>query len=170
MARNLASFLTDSAEQHGERTALKLDDAEVTYEQLDEASARAAALLKSKGFEEGDRVGIMLPNVPYFAVAPPRGLLARLRGRRHRAEKRSMIWEGSDGAELDGMIAEGGAWTAMYEPDRVREMLAQCRAGKPDAHFQDPLEGIVYRQAFEDHLGLLGDRAAGGPPLLDAAR
>src|SRR4051794_13866307 len=69
MARNLASFLTDSAEQHGDRTALKLDDAEVTYSQLDEASARAAALLKSKGFQTGDRVGIMLPNVPYFAIA-----------------------------------------------------------------------------------------------------
>src|SRR5215217_4819515 len=68
MARNLANFLSDSAEQHGDRTALKLDDAEVTYKQLDEASGRAAALLKSKGFEDGDRVGIMLPNVPYFAI------------------------------------------------------------------------------------------------------
>src|SRR5215216_3478414 len=68
MARNLATFLSDSAEQHGDRAALKLDDAEVTYEQLDEASGRAAALLKSKGFEDGDRVGIMLPNVPYFAI------------------------------------------------------------------------------------------------------
>ena len=36
---------------------------------LDEASARAAALLKAKGLERGDRVGIMLPNVPYFAIA-----------------------------------------------------------------------------------------------------
>jgi long-chain acyl-CoA synthetase len=69
MASNLASILEDTAREHGERTALKLDDAEVTYEQLDEASARAAALLKSKGVEPGDRVGIMLPNVPYFAVA-----------------------------------------------------------------------------------------------------
>jgi long-chain acyl-CoA synthetase len=69
MAGNLASILEDTAREHGERTALKLDDAEVTYEQLDEGSARAAALLKSKGLEPGDRVGIMLPNVPYFAVA-----------------------------------------------------------------------------------------------------
>jgi long-chain acyl-CoA synthetase len=69
MGRNLASFLADSASNHGDRTALKLDDAEVTYEQLDEGSARVAALLKSKGFEPGDRVGVMLPNVPYFALA-----------------------------------------------------------------------------------------------------
>lgn len=107
-------------------------------------------------------------DVPYFAVAPPRGPVARLRRRRHRAEKRAMIWEGEDGAELDAMIAAGGAWTAMYEPDRVREMLAQCRAGKPDGHFQDPFEGIVYRQAFDDHLVLLGERATAGPALLGA--
>src|SRR4051794_8208049 len=68
MGRNLASFLTDTASRAGDSTALKLDDATVTYEQLDEASARAAALLASKGFQAGDRVGIMLPNVPYFAV------------------------------------------------------------------------------------------------------
>src|SRR5215211_7609942 len=69
MARNLAAFLTDTASQHGERPALKLDDATLTYSELDDASARVAALLKSKGFEAGDRVGIMLPNVPYFAIA-----------------------------------------------------------------------------------------------------
>src|SRR5215207_7842070 len=68
MGRNLASFLTDTASRAGDRTALKLDDAEVTYQQLDDASARIAALLESKGFEAGDRVGIMLPNVPYFAI------------------------------------------------------------------------------------------------------
>jgi len=66
---NLASILTNTAEKHGERTALKLDDTEVTYEQLNEGSARVAGLLKAKGFEPGDRIGIMLPNVPYFAIA-----------------------------------------------------------------------------------------------------
>src|SRR6195952_5180037 len=69
MANNLASILENTAKQHGDRPALKLDDVTVTYEQLDEASARAAALLRSKGLEPGDRVGVMLPNVPYFAIA-----------------------------------------------------------------------------------------------------
>jgi long-chain acyl-CoA synthetase len=68
MGNNLATILTDSAAKHADRPALKLDDAELTYGQLDEGSARLAALLGSKGVEPGDRVGIMLPNVPYFAV------------------------------------------------------------------------------------------------------
>src|SRR4051812_14009317 len=69
MGSNLGQILADSAERYADRPAIRLDDAVITYQQLDEASARAAALLKSKGVQPGDRVGIMLPNVPYFAVA-----------------------------------------------------------------------------------------------------
>src|SRR3954452_8566599 len=66
---SLAKLLTETAAEHGDRTALRLDDAAVTYAQLDDGSARVAALLRDKGVEPGDRVGVMLPNVPYFAVA-----------------------------------------------------------------------------------------------------
>jgi long-chain acyl-CoA synthetase len=65
---NLAEILTASAERGADRIALKLDDTEVSYGLLNEASARVAALLADKGVGPGDRVGIMLPNVPYFAL------------------------------------------------------------------------------------------------------
>src|SRR5919108_5281708 len=68
MSENLARILTEAAEQHGDRTAFKLDDVELSYSMLDEGSARVAGLLKSKGLEPGDRVGLMMPNVPYFPV------------------------------------------------------------------------------------------------------
>ena len=68
MSENLASFVTASAERFGDRPALKLDDTVVNYALLNEGSARIAKLLKDKGLERGDRVGIMLPNVPYFAI------------------------------------------------------------------------------------------------------
>jgi long-chain acyl-CoA synthetase len=63
---NLASIVTEAAEKDGDHVAVKLDDAEFTYAELDEASARVAGLLRARGIEAGDRVGIMLPNVPYF--------------------------------------------------------------------------------------------------------
>jgi long-chain acyl-CoA synthetase len=66
MSENLARILTETAEQHGDRTAFKLDDVELSYAMLDEGSARVAGLLKAKGLEPGDRVGLMMPNVPYF--------------------------------------------------------------------------------------------------------
>jgi long-chain acyl-CoA synthetase len=63
---NLAELLTNTAAEHGDRIAIKLDDVELSYAMLDAASQRIAGLLKADGFEVGDRVGIMLPNVPYF--------------------------------------------------------------------------------------------------------
>ncbi len=69
MSENLASNLTATAERFGDRPALKLDDVVVDYNTLNEGSARVAGLLKAKGVDKGDRVGIMLPNVPYFALA-----------------------------------------------------------------------------------------------------
>ena len=49
--------------------AIKLDEIEITYRALDAASAAAADLLRGLGVEPGDRVGLMVPNVPQFAVA-----------------------------------------------------------------------------------------------------
>jgi long-chain acyl-CoA synthetase len=65
---NLASILTDSAERDADHVAIKLDDAELTYSELDGATAHVVGMLRELGLEPGDRVGIMLPNVPHFAV------------------------------------------------------------------------------------------------------
>ena len=64
---NLAQLLTEAAAQHADRPALKLDENVVTYAMLDDAASRVAGLLTARGMEPGDRVGIMLPNVPYSA-------------------------------------------------------------------------------------------------------
>jgi long-chain acyl-CoA synthetase len=66
---NLARNLTDTSRAHGGRVAVRVDDAAMTYQALDEASARVAGLLRERGFRPGDRVGIMLPNVAEVPVA-----------------------------------------------------------------------------------------------------
>ncbi len=65
---NLAQTLLDSAERDPEHVAVKLDHAELSYQMLAGASAHLAGLLAEHGFERGDRVGVMLPNVPYFPI------------------------------------------------------------------------------------------------------
>ncbi len=65
---NLASILTESAARDPEHIALKLDDFELNYAFLDGATAHLAGLLHEKGIARGDRVAIMVPNVPHFAV------------------------------------------------------------------------------------------------------
>src|ERR1700684_2306049 len=65
---NLAANLIGSAERHADHIALKLDETEIPYAALDAASARVAGLLRDRGLRSGARVGVMLPNVPAFAV------------------------------------------------------------------------------------------------------
>jgi long-chain acyl-CoA synthetase len=66
--QNLASILTETASEHGDRVALRLDGTELSYKQVEEASTHAAGLIRAKGVEPGDRVAVMLPNVPHFAM------------------------------------------------------------------------------------------------------
>ena len=65
---NFAEELSAAAREHGDRPAVKLDDIVMSYGMLDAATARAAGFLREKGVREGDRVGMQLPNVPYFPI------------------------------------------------------------------------------------------------------
>ena len=66
---NLSSLLERAAAGQPDRTAVKLDDMELTYAQLHDAARRVTSLLASAGVTRGDRVGLMLPNVPAFPIA-----------------------------------------------------------------------------------------------------
>ncbi|OIK07575.1 long-chain-fatty-acid--CoA ligase [Streptomyces monashensis] len=65
---NLADFLVDTARRLPDRPALRLGTTTTTYAELDRLSARAAALLRTEGLRTGDRVALMLPNVPEFVI------------------------------------------------------------------------------------------------------
>ncbi|MBJ7522190.1 MAG: AMP-binding protein, partial [Solirubrobacteraceae bacterium] len=69
MGLNLATLLDQSARRAPDHVALRLGELAVTYAQLDEQTKRFAALLKSRGIQPGDRVALMLPNVPHFPIA-----------------------------------------------------------------------------------------------------
>jgi long-chain acyl-CoA synthetase len=65
---NLASFLTRTATERGDRIALRLGEAAISYLELDRASSRVTGLLGELGVGPGDRVGVMLGNTPDFAA------------------------------------------------------------------------------------------------------
>jgi long-chain acyl-CoA synthetase len=65
---NLAKNLTNTTRVHAGRVAVRVDNAAMTYRALDDASARVAGLLRERGLEPGDRVGLMLPNVAEVPV------------------------------------------------------------------------------------------------------
>jgi long-chain acyl-CoA synthetase len=137
---NLAQLLTRSASQYGPRSALKLDDAVLSYDELNEGAARVAGLLRQRGLSPGDRVGIMLPNVPYFGVVyygilraggvvVPLNVLLKARevsfylgdsGARY-----AFIWHGFAG-EADAGARESGGGTELIEvrPGEFERLLA----------------------------------------------
>ena len=65
---NLALNLIEAARMYGDKAAVCLDGDVLSYAALDEASAQLPGLLHARGVAPGDRVGIMLPNVPEFAI------------------------------------------------------------------------------------------------------
>src|SRR5271154_1911851 len=65
----LSSLLERAAADHPGHPAIRLADLVVSYAQRREAAGRMSTLLAAAGVEPGDRVGIMLPNVPAFPIA-----------------------------------------------------------------------------------------------------
>ncbi len=65
---NFAQELSAAAAEAADRPAVKLDDTVLTYGVLDAVVARAAGVLRARGVGPGDRVGMQMPNVPYFPM------------------------------------------------------------------------------------------------------
>ena len=66
---NISSLLERAAAGHPDHPALRMDDMVLSYAELREAAGRMSTLLASLGVGPGDRVGLMLPNVPAFPIA-----------------------------------------------------------------------------------------------------
>ena len=65
---NICEHLTATARIYPNRDAIRFDGTSLTYAQLDRRSVAASQRLEQAGIGAGDRVSIMLPNVPAFAV------------------------------------------------------------------------------------------------------
>ena len=139
---NLADILTESAAREPQRVAIKLDDMELTYELLVAGAARVAGLLRSKGVEPGDRVAIMLPNVPYFpvvyygalragAVVVPMNVLNKRREVKFYLEDSGarvlFLWNGFADEGEPG-AADAGADCVTIVPGEFETLLADCAA------------------------------------------
>jgi len=65
---NLRLMLEERAKRYRDKIAFALGEHRLSYAELDEASNRIANALIRIGVEKGDRVAILLPNIPEFAV------------------------------------------------------------------------------------------------------
>src|SRR5215217_1882328 len=147
MPTSLANLLTETASAHADRPALKLDDTVVNYAVLNEGATRIAGLLKDKGLQPGDRVGVMLPNVPYFGivyygvlraggVVVPMNVLLKPREVQFYlsdpgAEHLFGWHEFAQAAEEDSR--EAGADAIIVKPGEFEQLLAQAPEATEDA-------------------------------------
>ncbi len=69
MNANLFTDIASAIADHPTRPAIRAGETTLSYADLDDLTARAAGLLRDYGVEPGDRVAVMLPNVPAFATA-----------------------------------------------------------------------------------------------------
>jgi long-chain acyl-CoA synthetase len=167
MHENLATILTDTAKRHGDRTAFKVDDVELNYALLDEASARIAGFLREKGMAEGDRVGLMLPNVPYFpvvyygilraggVVVPMNVLLKEREVRFYLDDSGARIlfaWHGFAEAAETG-AADAGAECVLVKPGEFEQMLAS----------QEPHHAVADRAGTDTAVVLYTSGTTGTP-------
>ncbi|GAA4256285.1 long-chain-fatty-acid--CoA ligase [Dactylosporangium darangshiense] len=65
---NLAGNLVRSARAFPDRPAVRLHETVLTYRELDRRVAGVTGLLAGREVRPGDRIAVMLPNVPEFAV------------------------------------------------------------------------------------------------------
>ena len=68
MSLNLAHYLEMSAETFADSTAIIHDQVRLTYRELNAKAKRVANVLEKKGVRKGDKVAMMVPNLPYFPV------------------------------------------------------------------------------------------------------
>jgi len=66
---SLVGLMEESFARYADRTAYSFMGKDITYRKTDEESQALAAYLQSLGLSKGDRVAVMMPNVPQYPVA-----------------------------------------------------------------------------------------------------
>jgi long-chain acyl-CoA synthetase len=137
MSLNLASIVAESAARTPAGVAVRLGGLELTYAELDDRSARLAALLRENGLRQGDRVGVMLPNVlefpiSYYGVLRAGGVVVPMNVLLKRREiafyledsgaELMLAWHGFAEEARDG-AGDSGAELIEVEPAALAELL-----------------------------------------------
>ena len=69
MYLNLGSILLANANEKANSVVIRAGDREITYQELDRAARGVATSLRARGVSPGDKVALLVPNVPEFTIA-----------------------------------------------------------------------------------------------------
>ncbi|MFD9111808.1 long-chain-fatty-acid--CoA ligase [Streptomyces bottropensis] len=154
---NLAQFLVETAQREQGRPALRLGDQVIGYAELEERSARPGGLLRAEGVRPGDRVALMLPNVPEFvalyygvlragAVVVPMNPLLKTRETEYHLRDCGAVllleWHQAPGEGAQGAAAAG-----------VRHLAVEPRDFAARLAGHEPLSGVA--ETADDDVAVL---------------
>jgi long-chain acyl-CoA synthetase len=135
---SLVQLIEDSYRQYSGRVAYSFMGKDMTYAEADSLSQAFAAYLQGLGLAKGDRVAIMMPNVPQYPVAVAGVLRAGLV-----VVNVNPLYTPR---ELEHQLKDSGA-KAIVIIENFAATLTQCIANTPVKH--------VVLAAMGDRLGLL---------------
>jgi long-chain acyl-CoA synthetase len=135
---SLVHLMEASFRQYAERPAYRFLGKEVSFRQADSLSQALAAYLQGLGLVKGDRVAIMMPNVPQY----PAAVVAILRAGLVVVNVNPLYTP----RELEHQLKDSGA-KAIVIIENFASTLEQCIANTPVKH--------VVLAAMGDQLGLL---------------
>ena len=135
---SLVSLMEESFRQYGDRVAYSFMGSNQTFAQTDRLSQAFAAYLQGLGLNKGDRVAIMMPNVPQYPVA----VAAILRAGYVVVNVNPLYTP----RELEHQLKDAGA-KAIVIIENFANTLQKCIAATPVQH--------VVLCAMCDRLGLL---------------
>ncbi len=69
VSQPLYAYLDQAAEKFGSHKAIIFENLTLTYKQLKDKAETVAAALKERGLQKGDRIAIMMPNLPQTIIA-----------------------------------------------------------------------------------------------------
>jgi long-chain acyl-CoA synthetase len=135
---SLVGLLEESFSKYADRTAYSFMGKEMSFAQADQESLGLAAYLQSLGLSKGDRVAVMMPNVPQYPVA----VAAILRAGLVVVNVNPLY----TARELEHQLKDSGA-KAIVIIENFAATLEKCIAQTPVQH--------VILAAMGDRLGLL---------------
>ena len=151
--RTVAREFLDTLSQHGSRTALRwlINDQEesITFDELGDRAARAAAGLQALGVGPGDRVVLMMRNIPEFHSFDLAVLLL--------GATPVSIYNSSAPDQIEYLVGHCGAKVAIVENEAFLEKFLKVRESLPDLQTivtivnpPDLPEGVVGHQALTE--------------------
>ena len=136
--RSLVALMEEAFAKYANRVAYSFMGADISFAQTDRQSLSVAAYLQGLGLAKGDRVAIMMPNVPQYPVA----VAAILRAGYVVVNVNPLYTP----RELEHQLKDAGA-KAIFILENFASTLQKCLAGTPVKH--------IVVCAMGDQLGLV---------------